>query len=51
MILMNEKSPVVSDNVNRTLGREAQRNNILAARVIADIVKTTLGPKGSIYII
>ncbi len=43
---MNEKSHVVSDNVNRTLGREAQRNNILAARVIADIVKTTLGPKG-----
>lgn len=43
---MNEKSPVVSDNVNRTLGREAQRNNIMAARVVADIVKTTLGPKG-----
>ncbi len=37
---------VVSNSVSRTLGREAQRNNILAARVVADIVKTTLGPKG-----
>lgn len=37
---------VVSSSVSRTLGREAQRNNILAARVVADIVKTTLGPKG-----
>jgi thermosome len=30
----------------RVLGRDAQRNNILAARVIAETVKTTLGPKG-----
>ena len=43
---MNEKTSGVPDHVTRTLGREAQRNNILAARVIADIVKTTLGPKG-----
>lgn len=31
---------------NRILGRDAQRNNILAARVVAETVKTTLGPKG-----
>lgn len=37
---------VVSNDVSRKLGREAQRNNILAARVVADILKTTLGPKG-----
>ncbi len=45
---MSEKSPVygMPENVSRTLGRDAQRNNILAARVVADIVKTTLGPKG-----
>lgn len=45
---MTEKQPVyiMPDNVSRTLGRDAQRNNILAARVVADIVKTTLGPKG-----
>jgi len=30
----------------RVLGRDAQRNNILAARVVAETVKTTLGPKG-----
>lgn len=42
---MAEKE-VVPEHVSRTLGREAQQNNILAARVIANIVKTTLGPKG-----
>ena len=45
---MSEKPNVyiLPENVSRTLGRDAQRNNILAAKVIADIVKTTLGPKG-----
>lgn len=37
---------VLPENVSRTLGKDAQRNNILAAKVVADIVKTTLGPKG-----
>lgn len=43
-----EKQPiyVLPENVSRTIGRDAQRNNILAAKVVADIVKTTLGPKG-----
>ena len=36
----------MSDEAQRVLGRDAQRNNILAARVIAETVKTTLGPKG-----
>lgn len=40
----------MSDDVvneeRRVLGRDAQRNNILAARVISETVKTTLGPKG-----
>lgn len=45
---MNDKQPVyiLPENVSRTLGKDAQRNNILAAKVVADIVKTTLGPKG-----
>lgn len=45
---MNEKQPVyiMPENVSRTLGKDAQRNNILAAKVVAEIVKTTLGPKG-----
>src|SRR3989344_4479707 len=37
---------IMNENVSRTLGKDAQRNNILAAKIIADIVKTTLGPKG-----
>jgi len=45
---MADKQPVyiLPENVSRTLGKDAQRNNILAAKIIADIVKTTLGPKG-----
>ncbi len=45
---MAEKSPIyiLPENISRTLGKDAQRNNILAAKVIASIVKTTLGPKG-----
>ena len=37
---------ILPENVSRTLGRDAQRNNILAAKMVADVVKTTLGPKG-----
>jgi thermosome len=45
---MNDKQPVyvLPENVQRLLGQDAQRNNILAARIVADTVKTTLGPKG-----
>ena len=45
---MSDKQPiyVLPENVSRTLGRDAQRNNIMAAKVVSDIVKTTLGPKG-----
>ncbi len=37
---------VLSEGTQRTRGKDAQRNNIAAARTIADAVKTTLGPKG-----
>ncbi|MFA6022705.1 MAG: thermosome subunit alpha [Candidatus Pacearchaeota archaeon] len=45
---MNDKQSVyvLPENVQRMLGQDAQRNNILAARIVADTVKTTLGPKG-----
>ncbi|MEM4330836.1 MAG: thermosome subunit alpha, partial [Candidatus Pacearchaeota archaeon] len=43
---MNEKGNVLGENTERYLGRDAQRNNILAARIIAETIKTTLGPKG-----
>jgi len=36
----------ITEENKRILGRDAQRNNILAARVISETVKTTLGPKG-----
>jgi len=36
----------MNEGGERVLGRDAQRNNILAARVVAETVKTTLGPKG-----
>ena len=45
---MTDKQPIIimNENSNRTIGRDAQRNNIMAARIVADTVKTTLGPKG-----
>ena len=40
------KENYISEDVSRTVGRDAQRENILAAKMVAQIVKTTLGPKG-----
>ncbi|MFH1821899.1 MAG: thermosome subunit beta [Methanobacteriota archaeon] len=37
---------VLSEGTRRTMGRDAQRMNILAARVISEAVRTTLGPRG-----
>lgn len=37
---------ILKEGTGRTTGKEAQRNNIMAAKIIAEIVKTTLGPKG-----
>lgn len=44
---MPEKPVVLMpEDIERIMGKDAQRNNILAARMIGEIVKTTLGPKG-----
>jgi len=44
---MSEKPVVIMpEDVQRILGKDAQRNNIMAARMVAEVVKTTLGPKG-----
>src|SRR4030042_453487 len=44
---MTEKPVVLMpEDIQRIMGKDAQRNNILAARMIAEVVKTTLGPKG-----
>jgi archaeal chaperonin len=42
----NQPIFILSENVQRTMGRDAQRNNIMAAKVVAETVRTTLGPKG-----
>ena len=37
---------ILPENTQRTTGRNAQRNNILAGKLVAETVRTTLGPKG-----
>jgi thermosome len=37
---------VLKEGTSRNRGREAQRNNMMAARVIGEVLKTTLGPRG-----
>jgi thermosome len=37
---------ILKEGAKETKGREAQRNNIIAARLVAEIVKTSLGPRG-----
>ncbi|MGA2626850.1 MAG: thermosome subunit beta [Candidatus Bathyarchaeia archaeon] len=47
--MSNQQSiPVVilKEGTQRSTGKDAQRNNILAAKVVAETVKTTLGPRG-----
>ncbi len=37
---------ILSEGSKRTRGSEAQNNNIMAAKAVAEAVRTTLGPKG-----
>ncbi len=37
---------VLKEGTGRTTGREAQKNNIMAAKIVAEAVKSTLGPCG-----
>ena len=37
---------VLKEGSRQSRGREAQRNNISAAKVIAEIIVTSLGPRG-----
>lgn len=37
---------ILPEGALRTTGKSAQRNNIMAAKAVSDIVRTTLGPKG-----
>jgi thermosome len=37
---------ILKEGTQRSYGREALRNNILAAKVLAEMLKTSLGPRG-----
>lgn len=44
----NQQQPVyiMAQDTQKTSGKDAQRNNIMAAKAVAEAVRTTLGPKG-----
>ncbi len=46
--MTNNAQPVyiLPEETRRTTGKDAQRNNIMAAKAVAQAVRTTLGPKG-----
>ena len=37
---------ILKEGASRSRGREARRSNIAAARIIAEVLRTTLGPRG-----
>ena len=37
---------IMPEGTQRSTGRTAQKNNIMAAKLVAETVRTTLGPKG-----
>lgn len=37
---------ILKEGTERNYGRDAQKNNIMAAKIIAEIVRTSLGPRG-----
>ncbi len=37
---------ILKEGTARRRGKDAQRNNIMAARIIAEVLRTTLGPRG-----
>ncbi len=44
---MSDKPIVLMpEDIQRVIGKDAQRNNIMAAKMVAEMIKTTLGPKG-----
>ncbi|GAA5819735.1 MAG: TCP-1/cpn60 chaperonin family protein [Methanobrevibacter sp. CfCl-M3] len=46
MTNMNQPIYILPEDTQRFLGRDAQRMNILAGKVLAETIRTTLGPKG-----
>ena len=50
MSIQQQQQPIpvvfLKEGTTETKGNQAQRNNIIAAKTIADIVRTSLGPRG-----
>ena len=46
MSLTGQPIIILKEGTERTRGRDALRNNITAAKVIAEAVKSALGPRG-----
>src|SRR5207302_6583033 len=48
MSLQSQQTPIIllKEGATQTKGNDAQRNNITAAKLIAEIVRTSLGPRG-----
>src|SRR5437879_5866627 len=44
--LANQQVLIIKEGSNRNRGKDAQRSNISAARIVSEVVKTTLGPRG-----
>ncbi|CEO96125.1 unnamed protein product (mitochondrion) [Plasmodiophora brassicae] len=42
---------VINQNAQRTQGREAQLGNVAAAKAVADVIRTTLGPQSMLKMI
>ena len=42
----NQPIIIMKEGTSRTKGRSAQSNNLLAAKAVAEAVRSTLGPKG-----
>ena len=45
---MSQQVPIIvlKEGTERSRGRDAQRNNIMAARIIGEVLRSTLGPRG-----
>lgn len=43
---MSKPVILMPEDIQRLMGKDAQRSNITAAKMVAEVVKTTLGPKG-----
>ncbi len=44
--LVNQPILILKEGSSRNRGKDAQRSNISAARIVSEVVKTTLGPRG-----